>query len=205
MRGPRRRRRCRCRASTTTFMRRARRASRCRRRARRSGRDVAADRLAAAPAPAARSRRCSMSSRSSWISRRDRALAAHHLEAVVLGRVVAAGDHHAAVGLEVVAPRSTACGVGHDADVDDVQARPRAARAQRRGQARRREAAVAADRDASRRRCGAGTCRARARVGRRVVGRSRDRRRRGCRTRERFGFMTGASNSAPSRRLASTP
>ena len=31
----------------------------------------------------------------------DRALAVHHLESVIIGRIVAAGDHHAAVGLQM--------------------------------------------------------------------------------------------------------
>ena len=55
-----------------------------------------------APAPEARSpRRCA--SRSAWMSAPDSVSPAmHHLEPVVVGRIVAAGHHHAALGREVL-------------------------------------------------------------------------------------------------------
>ena len=93
----------------------------------------------------------------------------HDLEAVVLGRVVAAGDHHAAVERRGGTPRSRA-----------PASAPRRCRSRRRGrgrpsvqrgvQPRRRQPAVAADRDAAARRRGRARARGRAR------GRGRDQR-----------------------------
>ncbi len=62
---------------------------------------------------------------------------------------MAAGDLHAAVGVEVE-DREVQDRRGHDADVDEVDAGREQAFAQRRVQARRVHAAVAAERDALR-------------------------------------------------------
>ena len=115
----------------------------------------------------------------------DGRLAAQDLEAVVLGRVVAAGDQHAAVGVEVE-HREVEHRRGHDADVDDVDARRQQARASapacRRGE-ETRQSRPSVMRCARRR--GAGGCRSRGRDRRRSRSGDRGRRCRGCRTRER--------------------
>ena len=115
-------------------------------------------------------------------------LAAHQLEAVVVAGVVAPGDHHAAVGAEVVRgeveQRRRA-----DADVDDVRARlrrGRAASAARRRLLERRQSRPTARRGACRpSRRPRASRRSRGRCPRRARRRGRDRRRRGCRTRGR--------------------
>ena len=70
----------------------------------------------------------------------------HDLEAVVVGRVVAAGDGHAAAGAQVEAAE-VHHRRGHQADVDDVAACLAQAGDQALGQFRARQAAVAADHD----------------------------------------------------------
>jgi hypothetical protein len=83
-------------------------------------------------------------------------LTEHDLETVVRSRVVAAGDHHAAVGAEVV-HREVQLRGGSDTHVDDVSAASHEALHQGCEDARAGKAAVARDGDA---RCARLGCRA---------------------------------------------
>jgi len=74
---------------------------------------------------------------------------AHDLHAVVFAGVVATGDHHAAVGVQVV-HREVELGSRADADIDDARAARDQPRRQCSEDARPREPAVARDRDAGR-------------------------------------------------------
>ena len=77
----------------------------------------------------------------------DGALADHHLEAVVIARVVAGGDHHAAVGRKVEHRKIEHRG-GHHADVHDVAAGGQQTLAEQVAVAVGAQAAVAAQSDA---------------------------------------------------------
>ena len=90
-------------------------------------------------------------------------LLAHELEPVVVGRVVARGDHDAAVEAEREGREIDALGAA-EADVDDVHARVREPAHQRVGELLAGMADVAADRDAL---AASATRRKRARSGRR--------------------------------------
>ena len=76
----------------------------------------------------------------------QRARAAHGLESVVLGRIVAAGDHDRAVGLQVLR-RIIQHRSGNHADVGDIAAGGQEAFDQRVAQARGTEPAIASDVD----------------------------------------------------------
>jgi hypothetical protein len=76
----------------------------------------------------------------------ERLAAQHHLEPVVLGRIVAAGDGNATVGAQFMGGEVGHRG-RHPADVDDVDTRLRDAFRQGPCQLRAGEAAVAADDD----------------------------------------------------------
>jgi hypothetical protein len=66
----------------------------------------------------------------------------HHLQPVLVARVVTSRDHHAAVGVEVMHGKIEQRG-GADADVDHVDARPREPLGQRLEEPRRRQATIA--------------------------------------------------------------
>ena len=116
--------------------------------------DIAVDhrpRRGPCPRPSSQSPAAAIAAELLDVARRRRRCAEHHLEAVIIGRIVAAGDHDAAVdvelGLGIIEHRRRP-----EADPDDVDAALGQARDQRRLQRRRAFAPVAADRDAARRR-----------------------------------------------------
>ena len=127
--------------------------------------------------------------------RRGWCCAAQDLEAVVLGRVVAAGDLHAAVGCRGGTPRSRGPASPRtptSMTSSPSRAGPRTSAACRRGE---ESAAVAAQRDAAapaRR----GARRWLAQVGHELVGRGRGRRCRGCRTHGRRGHWATKGRSS---------
>jgi hypothetical protein len=77
----------------------------------------------------------------------ERLAAEHHLEAVVIGRVMAAGHRHAGVAAELVRGE-VGERRGHAADVDDVDAGGADAVGERAGERRAGQATVAPDRNA---------------------------------------------------------
>ena len=74
----------------------------------------------------------------------ERAAGDHHLDAVVIRRIVAAGEHDRAAAPEVVG-REVSDRRGHHADIDNVRAACRDAFGERRRQFRSGQATVAAD------------------------------------------------------------